>query len=65
MPVSVTLIFDEGSDSTQCFNITIIDDEEMEDTEEFFLITESTSSIQVSNVSVSIIDDDGKVHLMP
>ena len=62
------MIFLSGdtTDSQRCVNITILDDEIVEDNEEFKVVLSSTSDIQVfgiTSANVTIIEDpsDSKI----
>ena len=54
------LMFDHGSSSRQCLNITIMDDSVFEGEESFLLVLQSDSAgVTTRNASVSIQDNDG------
>ena len=59
--VNVRLMFDQGSVSRQCLNVTIMDDSVLEGEESFILVLQSESAgVTTRNASVSIQDNDGK-----
>lgn len=51
-----------GENNTRCFEVPIVDDEDIEPTEEFVgkLTTNDSATIPEDEVPINIIDDDGK-----
>lgn len=51
-----------GENNTRCFEVPIVDDEDIEPTEEFVgkLTTNDSATIPEDEVPIDIIDDDGK-----
>ena len=65
-PISEEIVFDmETVNGTECFSLSIVDDEILEDAENFRLVLQTSTDTLIEFVSsavlVTIIDDDGEL----
>ena len=65
-PISEEIVFDmETVNGTECFSLSIVDDELLEDAENFRVVLQTSTDTLIEFVSsvvlVTIIDDDGEL----
>ena len=65
-PISEEIAFDmETANGTECFSLSVVDDEILEDAENFRVVLQTSTDTLVEFVSsvvlVTIIDDDGEL----
>ena len=65
-PISEEIAFDmETANGTECFSLSVVDDEILEDAENFRVVLQTSTDTLIEFVSsvvlVTIIDDDGEL----